>query len=67
MVDAEGEGLRSCGSGMMPAESGKTLLTHAPRQELKRRIAEDDTNPDDVGSWEQAKAQTLSLLNSNGK
>lgn len=30
------------------AESGQPLLTDAQRRELKRRIAQDDTNPDDV-------------------
>ena len=41
------------------AESGQSLLTDAQRRELERRIAEDDTNPDDVVPWEQVKAQAL--------
>jgi len=46
------------------AESGPPLLTEAQRRELERRVAEDDTNPDDVVPREQVKAQTLSRLQS---
>ena len=46
------------------AESGQPLLTDAQRRELERRIAEDDANPNDVITWEQVKAQTLSRLKS---
>jgi putative addiction module component (TIGR02574 family) len=35
----------------------KPLLTDAQRQELRRRIAEDDSTPDDVVPWEQVKAE----------
>jgi putative addiction module component (TIGR02574 family) len=39
------------------AESGPSLLTDAQREELRRRVAEDDANPDDVIPWEQVKAE----------
>ncbi len=42
------------------AEPYQPLLTDAQRQELERRVAEDDANPDDVIPWEQVKAQALS-------
>ncbi len=32
-------------------------LTDTQRAELDRRIADDDTNPDDVVPWEQVKAR----------
>ena len=35
------------------------LLTETQRQELERRIADDDANPDNVVPWEQVKAQAL--------
>lgn len=35
-------------------------LTEAQRAELQKRIEEDDAHPDDVTSWEQVKASTLS-------
>lgn len=44
------------------AESGKPMLSEGQRQELERRIAEDDANPDNVVPWAQVKAQTLSRL-----
>lgn len=44
------------------AEPYQPLLTEAQRQELGRRVAEDDANPDDVVPWDQVKAQTLSRL-----
>ncbi len=34
-----------------------TTLTDAQRQELDRRIDDDDANPDDVIPWEEVKAQ----------
>ena len=40
-------------------EPGRTYLTKAQQQELERRLAEHETNPDDVVSWEEIKAQTL--------
>jgi putative addiction module component (TIGR02574 family) len=45
------------------AEAQESLLTEAQRQELERRVAEDDANPDDVVPWEKVKAQVLSQLN----
>ncbi|MCE9530416.1 MAG: addiction module protein [Planctomycetes bacterium] len=36
------------------AESSPPLLTEAQRSELRRRVADDDSNPDDVVPWEQA-------------
>jgi putative addiction module component (TIGR02574 family) len=44
------------------AESAPPLLTESQRQELQRRVAEDDTNPNDVVPWEQVKAQTQARL-----
>ncbi len=38
------------------------LLTEAQREELARRVAEDDATPDDVIPWEKVKAQTLARL-----
>jgi putative addiction module component (TIGR02574 family) len=42
------------------AERGPSLLTDAQRDELRRRVAEDDANPDDVIPWEQVKAEARS-------
>jgi putative addiction module component (TIGR02574 family) len=44
------------------AEAHPPLLSETQRQELERRVADDDANPDDVVPWEQVKAQTLSRL-----
>jgi putative addiction module component (TIGR02574 family) len=44
------------------AEQLAPLLSEAQRQELVRRVAEDDAAPDDVIPWEQVKAQTLARL-----
>ncbi len=49
-------------SNSSAAEPHQPLLTEAQRQELQRRIAADDADPDDVVPWEQVKAQTLSRL-----
>ena len=35
------------------------LLTQAQRQELERRLADHEANPDDVVPWEQVKAEAL--------
>jgi putative addiction module component (TIGR02574 family) len=35
------------------------LLTDAQRQELQRRVADANANPDDVVPWEQVKAEAL--------
>jgi len=40
-------------------EQQPPLLTEAQRQEIERRVAEDDANPEDVVPWEQVKAQAL--------
>ncbi len=45
------------------AESVSTSLSDSQRNELRRRVAEDDDSPDDVVEWEQVKAQTLAGLN----
>jgi len=44
------------------AAERQPLLTEAQRQELERRIAEDDAAPEDVIPWEQVKAETLARL-----
>jgi putative addiction module component (TIGR02574 family) len=38
------------------------LLTKGQRQELARRVAEDDAAPDDVVPWEQVKQQAVDRL-----
>jgi putative addiction module component (TIGR02574 family) len=40
-------------------EAGPPSLTDAQRQELRRRVADDYANPEDVVPWEQVQAQTL--------
>lgn len=45
------------------SETASSLLNNAQRQELKRRIAEDDAFPDDVIPWEAVKEQILAKLN----
>jgi putative addiction module component (TIGR02574 family) len=46
------------------AEPDRSLLSEAQRQELRRRVAEDDANPDDVVTWEKVQAQALEKLKS---
>lgn len=41
------------------AEVPPTLLSEAQKQELRRRVAEDDANPDDVVRWEQVRKCSL--------
>ena len=41
------------------AESENLPLTDAQRQELERRLVDDEANPDDVVSWEEVRAQAL--------
>jgi putative addiction module component (TIGR02574 family) len=41
------------------ADPDAVPLTDAQRQELERRADDDDANPDDTVSWEQAKAEAL--------
>ena len=36
------------------------LLRDAQRQELERRLADHEANPDDIVPWEQIKAESLS-------
>ena len=43
-------------------EAHPPLLSETQRQELERRVAEDEANPDEVVPWEQVKSQTLSRL-----
>ena len=38
------------------AAEPSALLSEAQKQELGRRVAEDDASPDDVIPWEQVKA-----------
>ena len=40
-------------------DSGSFPLTPAQRNELDRRIADDDRNPDDVVPWEDVKRSLL--------
>jgi putative addiction module component (TIGR02574 family) len=44
------------------AEQSPPLLSEAQRQELERRVAQDDAAPDEVIPWEQVKAQALARL-----
>jgi putative addiction module component (TIGR02574 family) len=44
------------------AEPSPSLLSDTQRQELARRVSEDDATPDNVIPWEQVKAQTLARL-----
>jgi putative addiction module component (TIGR02574 family) len=44
------------------AEPQPPLLSEAQRQELARRVAEDNGAPDDVIPWEQVRAQTVVRL-----
>ena len=44
------------------ADSANVPLTDAQRRELDRRIADHEANPDDVVSWEEAKASILNRL-----
>lgn len=45
------------------AESPPPLLSESQRLELRRRIAEDNANPDDVIPGDQVKVQALAQLN----
>jgi putative addiction module component (TIGR02574 family) len=44
------------------ADSAAVPLTDPQRAELDRRIADHETNPDDVVSWEQVKAAVAERL-----
>lgn len=39
------------------ARTATNGVTNAQRQELRRRVAEDDAHPEDVIPWEQVKAE----------
>ena len=39
------------------ASGSRPGITDAQRQELRRRVAEDDARPDDLIPWEQVKAE----------
>ncbi len=39
------------------AEADRGAPTEAQREELQRRIADDDANPDDTVPWEQVAAE----------
>ena len=41
------------------AEPHPPLLTEAQRQELQRRLADHEANPDDVVPWERVEAEAL--------
>jgi putative addiction module component (TIGR02574 family) len=45
-------------------ESENLPLTEAQRQELERRLADHDANPDDGIPWDAVKAHTLKRLGS---
>lgn len=44
------------------AEQPTPKLTEAQKQELDRRLAEHEANPDDVIPWEEVKAQLEARL-----
>lgn len=44
------------------ADSVTMPITEAQRVELMKRIEEDDAHPENVTSWNQVKASTLSRL-----
>lgn len=45
------------------AESSVTsLLNESQQAELRKRVAEDDANPNDVVTWAEVKAETLARL-----
>ena len=46
------------------AEPYEPVVSDAQRQELERRLAEDDAHPEDTVPWDEAKAQTLRRLKS---
>lgn len=44
------------------AESDRSYLTDAQRNELERRLADHEATPDDVVSWDQVKAEALERI-----
>jgi len=47
---------------MLAKETNALPLTDAQREELERRVADDDAFPDDVVPWDEVKASVLSRL-----
>jgi putative addiction module component (TIGR02574 family) len=45
-------------------EPGRTFLTEAQRRELDKRLAENETDPDNVIPWERVKAEALARFQS---
>jgi len=45
-------------------EPGRTFLTEAQRRELDRRLAEHESEPENVIPWEQVKAEALARFQS---
>ena len=43
-------------------EESPPVLTETQREEMKRRMADDDANPDDTVDWEQVKREALARL-----
>ncbi len=43
-------------------EESPPVLTEAQREELRRRMADDDANPDDTVDWEKVKREALARL-----
>ena len=46
----------------LDSESHPPLLSEAQRQEIARRVANDDSEPDTAIPWEQVKADALRQL-----
>ena len=46
------------------AASGGSLLTEAQREELRRRMSEDDADPDGGIPWDDVKAAALKRIQS---
>lgn len=44
------------------AEPGLRHLSVAQESELRRRLAEHETDPDDVASWDEVKSEALKRL-----
>jgi putative addiction module component (TIGR02574 family) len=44
------------------AQQPSSELTEAQKQELDRRLAEDEASPDDVVAWEDINAETKARL-----
>jgi putative addiction module component (TIGR02574 family) len=43
----------------LAAAPGRTFLTDAKRQELDRRLADHEAQPEDVVAWEQVEAEAV--------